>query len=310
MKKNFLLCTLLLSSWALFSADAMPSFDIGQHMLEETKDPNAINEATQLPIIFLTFSKYSSPQTLKKYLDAGANTKILLHPNKDNLTTYAALNNYPEHLKILLDHGEDIDVRNIKGTTPLMTAAFYGNTNIVKILLERGANVNAQDPDGNTALIHAIVGKIKAQDKKKDINEHLKIIDLLMENPHFDPTVSPEGKPLPIWALANNDYSLLQSLCLKYPNFLLEKYETGETILEFLKKAQKNGRIRKQALSLLQKKAQEVLKKQAEEAAEAAAFAILEEEEQPSFDDLLAEFAAEDIKASAKKKKKKKKTTL
>ncbi|MDT5262071.1 MAG: hypothetical protein QOC61_1075 [Acidobacteriota bacterium] len=44
---------------------------------------------------------------------------------------------------------------NVKGRTPLMLAAFRGNTTVVINLLERGADVNARDKDGDTALMFA-----------------------------------------------------------------------------------------------------------------------------------------------------------
>jgi ankyrin repeat protein len=44
---------------------------------------------------------------------------------------------------------------NVKGRTPLMLAAFRGDTAAVINLLERGADVNARDADGDTALMFA-----------------------------------------------------------------------------------------------------------------------------------------------------------
>jgi ankyrin repeat protein len=44
---------------------------------------------------------------------------------------------------------------NVKGRTPLMLAAFRGDTAAVVNLLERGADVNARDKDGDTALMFA-----------------------------------------------------------------------------------------------------------------------------------------------------------
>ncbi|HWS90274.1 MAG TPA: ankyrin repeat domain-containing protein [Pyrinomonadaceae bacterium] len=44
---------------------------------------------------------------------------------------------------------------NVKGRTPLMLAAFRGDTAAVINLLERGAEVNARDRDGDTALMFA-----------------------------------------------------------------------------------------------------------------------------------------------------------
>jgi ankyrin repeat protein len=44
---------------------------------------------------------------------------------------------------------------NVKGRTPLMLAAFRGDTRGVINLLERGEDVNARDKDGDTALMFA-----------------------------------------------------------------------------------------------------------------------------------------------------------
>ena len=44
---------------------------------------------------------------------------------------------------------------NVQGRTPLMLAAFRGDTAAVIDHLERGAEVNARDRDGDTALMFA-----------------------------------------------------------------------------------------------------------------------------------------------------------
>lgn len=44
------------------------------------------------------------------------------------------------------------ELRNERGSTPLMLAAFYGQATTLELLLEHGANVYAQDSGGNTAL--------------------------------------------------------------------------------------------------------------------------------------------------------------
>lgn len=58
-------------------------------------------------------------------------------------------------LKLLLEHGADVDLRNSKGLTPTMCSAQNGHTHCLQFLLGRSPDVNAKDAGGNTALILA-----------------------------------------------------------------------------------------------------------------------------------------------------------
>ena len=53
------------------------------------------------------------------------------------------------------DNKVDLEVRNEGGFTPLMVAAIRKNSYAIKVLLEHGANINAEDKDGMTALMYA-----------------------------------------------------------------------------------------------------------------------------------------------------------
>ena len=57
----------------------------------------------------------------------------------------------------LLDGGADPN-RAVNGLTPLMMAAEYGYTPIVRLLLARGANPALRDLDGMTAVDYALIG--------------------------------------------------------------------------------------------------------------------------------------------------------
>lgn len=61
----------------------------------------------------------------------------------------------PARVQILLDRGADIESRNDRGATPLITASGRGNLPLVVLLLEQGARIDAADRDGNTALHEA-----------------------------------------------------------------------------------------------------------------------------------------------------------
>ncbi len=57
--------------------------------------------------------------------------------------------------KILCASGADVNAKNKHGCTPLMYAAFMGNTALVKWLCEEGAVIGLQDADGKTAIDYA-----------------------------------------------------------------------------------------------------------------------------------------------------------
>ena len=57
--------------------------------------------------------------------------------------------------KLLLANGAQIDARDENGDTPLIRAAGYGQTDIVRLLLDRAANVEATNQEGQSALAAA-----------------------------------------------------------------------------------------------------------------------------------------------------------
>lgn len=61
----------------------------------------------------------------------------------------------PARTLVLLERGANIEARNARGATPLITAAAKGNLALVALLLKEGAQVDAQDREGNTALHEA-----------------------------------------------------------------------------------------------------------------------------------------------------------
>ncbi len=76
-----------------------------------------------------------------------------------------ARNNKAEELKNALPD-TNINATDSRGSTALIVAAYYNNTDAVKVLLEAGAHTDLQDGMGNTALMgvcfkgYTEVGKI------------------------------------------------------------------------------------------------------------------------------------------------------
>jgi len=70
-------------------------------------------------------------------------------------------------VKLLIEAGADINIKNNYGVTSLMLASEGGYKEIVKLLIEASADINAKNIFGDTALMYAYE------------NNHKEIIDLL-----------------------------------------------------------------------------------------------------------------------------------
>ena len=77
----------------------------------------------------------------------------------ESLLSLACSAGYYELAQVLLAMRANVEDRGVKGDcTPLMEAASAGNADIVRLLLEHGADVNAQSSSGNTPLMYACAG--------------------------------------------------------------------------------------------------------------------------------------------------------
>ena len=75
---------------------------------------------------------------------------------------YAATLGDPKIVQLLLDHFAYIDAESPNRTTPLMMAAMYGSDAAVKVLLEAGADVSLRNALGLSALDFATKAKKQA----------------------------------------------------------------------------------------------------------------------------------------------------
>jgi len=76
----------------------------------------------------------------------------------------------------------DINKANSDGFTPLLIAAYYGHTSLVKYLVENGADVNRQDNRGWTALMYATY------------YNYVEIAEILLEHNASETIKNSEGK--------------------------------------------------------------------------------------------------------------------
>jgi ankyrin repeat protein/beta-lactamase regulating signal transducer with metallopeptidase domain len=69
----------------------------------------------------------------------------------------AAKKGNAEIVKLLLEHGADLESRSKEGRTALWIAVYYGNSEVIKVLLAHNVDINTKDNDGYTPLIAAII---------------------------------------------------------------------------------------------------------------------------------------------------------
>jgi len=92
----------------------------------------------------------------------------------------ASARGYDEIVKMLINHGADVNNRDIQQQfSALMCAAENGHEKVVRILLEHGADVNAQGNKGQTALMLAVYyGHMRDSHMN---NNYMETINLLLK---------------------------------------------------------------------------------------------------------------------------------
>ena len=94
-------------------------------------------------------------EAVQQHIDAGTdiNEDEWTHGSSP-LITAAALGE-TEIAELLINNGADINFRNDEGSTPLIAAAAFSHTDIAQLLIVSSADVDMVNNDGSTALIIA-----------------------------------------------------------------------------------------------------------------------------------------------------------
>ncbi|XP_015639441.1 E3 ubiquitin-protein ligase KEG [Oryza sativa Japonica Group] len=115
-------------------------------------------------------------ELVRVLLSAGADPTAQDDPHCRTALHTAAMINDAELVKIILEAGVDVNIRNAQNTTPLLVALNRGANSCVGLLLAAGANCNLQDDDGDNAF-HI------AADAAKMIRENLSWIVQMLQQP-------------------------------------------------------------------------------------------------------------------------------
>lgn len=120
-------------------------------MLDGGLDPNARDAAGYTPLI--AAARAGNIATIRVLSSRGADPNLRdAAVNSWTPLLHAVHKAQPKSITALLDAGANPDGVDSYGTTPLMMAAGYGYTDIVKLLLARGANPRLSMHDGVTAI--------------------------------------------------------------------------------------------------------------------------------------------------------------
>ena len=139
--------------------------------------------------------------------------------------------NDPNILSFMLENNINIDVRDSKGFTPLITACAKFNFSAVSILVKNNANINIQNKLGMTALMTSI------------INLDHKTVNLLLKL-KFDTSLCDNSGDnichyFSLHCIPTKNFDLCEKIMMKNPNLLLQKNNRGKTPMDILKVTRK-----------------------------------------------------------------------
>uniref|UniRef100_A0A0K2T6J3 Uncharacterized protein n=1 Tax=Lepeophtheirus salmonis TaxID=72036 RepID=A0A0K2T6J3_LEPSM len=136
------------------------SFDVVSILLDsKVANPNILNKAgyTCIMLISLAQINNSTHKAVVERLFTAGDVNIRASQHGQTALMLAVSHGRLDMVRLLVEAGGDINVRDEDGSTALMCAAEHGHMEIVKfLLLQSDTNVNAKDNDGLTALAVAM----------------------------------------------------------------------------------------------------------------------------------------------------------
>ncbi len=139
----------------------------------------------------------------------------------------------------LLEKGADINRKDIRGVTPLMSTLFVKNNTLGKFLIEKGADVTLQSNSGKTALHFAVDSSNFA---KLGFVRDIDIVKLLVEKGANVNAQTITGESVLMEAVINHVQDFLPRNRLEIIQFLLQKgadktlrTKTEKTAMDFAK---------------------------------------------------------------------------
>lgn len=123
-------------------------FAIGCSARQEQQGASAKVKAPDIDIHTATIS--GNIEAVKQHIQAGTNINEKDPFGGSSPLISAALFGQTEIAKVLVEAGADLDFQNNDGSTALLTASFFCRPDIVKLLLEKGADKSIKNKYGAT----------------------------------------------------------------------------------------------------------------------------------------------------------------
>lgn len=114
----------------------------------------------ELQLMALDFAREGNTQTLQSMIDAGLPVNLRDHRG-NSLLMLAAYNGNLHTVNMLLDKGADIERRNDHGQTPLSGVAFKGYLDICTLLVEAGADIKSNGSFATPLFYARLFGQVK-----------------------------------------------------------------------------------------------------------------------------------------------------
>jgi ankyrin repeat protein len=132
----------------LFEAAASGKFDVVAHLVYT--HPDAVDAFAEDGFTSLGLACFFGQSEVARYLVLkGANVNL---PSNNGFNVYpihsAAAGNYTDIVRMLIDNGANVNVKQQAGATPLHSAAQNGNLEMLILMLENGAEVNTRMEGG------------------------------------------------------------------------------------------------------------------------------------------------------------------
>ncbi|XP_050310661.1 uncharacterized protein LOC126746447 isoform X2 [Anthonomus grandis grandis] len=149
------------STTALIWAVRYKYLNIIEYLLDHGADPNIKIENNENLIIIALEHKLWEENTFIEFWDRVLKVSEIdvnaTNKNGHTILHIAVRRQWEKFIEKLLEKKVNLDITNINGVTPLMTACFRNNLNIVNTLINSGADFTKEDNHYRTALCYAII---------------------------------------------------------------------------------------------------------------------------------------------------------